>query len=66
MVHILCVKLPHTSDQKGFQCHKSHVVQLATLVECSNELSAHSPVQHPDVALGRKCADNSLRLAFSL
>ena len=25
--------------------------QLATLTECSNELSAHLTVQHPDVTL---------------
>ena len=43
----------HTSDQRDLhvQCYKSGVAQFATLVECSNELSAHLTVQHLDVAL---------------
>ena len=38
------------ADQREFLCYKSDVAHLATLVECSNKLSALA-VRHPDVAL---------------
>ena len=51
---------------KGIPVLQSDVAQLAILTKCSNELSAHFPVQHLDVALPSvlstgKCADNLLR-----
>ena len=35
-------------DQREFLCYKYDVAQLATIVECSNELSVLPVVQYPE------------------
>ena len=46
----ICITLLQLRSKESV-CYKSDVAQFATLVEWSNELSAHLAVQHLDVTL---------------